>query len=114
MRELLTRGFMIIPNQGKFLVKKESVSGDTLIIKEQEFDNYDLALEAAVEMLEKPRVVEWEVIVRYNRGLGIEYKNLQSVRASDKDKAKIMAEINANEVFGPEVQIREVKVTPKK
>lgn len=113
MRELLTTGFMIFPKQGKFVVKKESVPGNTLIIKEQEFDSYDLAVEAAVEMLKKPQLVEWDVIVRYNRGLGIEYKNLPSVVASDRDKAKILAEMNAVEVFDPTVVIIQIKVVPK-
>lgn len=114
MRDLLTNGFMIFPSQGKFLVKKESVPGNTLIIKEQEFDSYELAVEAAVEMLKKPQLIEWNVIVRYNRGLGIEYKNLPAVVASDKNKAKILAELNAAEVFDPAVNIGEIKVTPKK
>jgi len=114
MRDLLTNGFMIFPNHGKFIVKKESVPGNTLIIDEQEFDSYELAVEAAVDILKQPKYIEWEVIVRYNRGLGIEYRNLATVVASDKNRAKILAEINATEVFDPAVAISEIKVTPKK
>lgn len=113
MRDLLTNGFMIYPNNGKFVVKKESVPNNTLVIKEQEFSSYDLAVEAAIEMLNMPQLVEWNVIVRYNRGLGIEYKNLPTVTATDKDKAKMMAEIKAAEFFDPSVKIGEVKVVPK-
>lgn len=113
MRDLLTNGFMIYPNQGKFIVKKESVPHNTLVITEQEFSSYELAVEAAVEMLKTPQLIEWEVIVRYNRGLGIEYKNLPTVVAADKNKAKIIAESNAADFFDPTVKIGEVKVIPK-
>lgn len=113
MRELLTNGFMIFPSKGKFIVKKESVPDNTLVIPEQGFDSYDLAVEAAMEMLKKPQFIEWDIIVRYNRGLGIEYKNLPAVIASDRNKAKILAEIAASEFFDPSVNIGEIKVTPK-
>lgn len=113
MHDLLTNGFMIYPNNGKFIVKKESVPNNTTVIKENEFDSYCLAVEAAIKMLNTPQLIEWIVIVRYNKGLGIEYKNLPTVTATTKNKAKMIAEIKAAEFFDPSVEIKEVKVIPK-
>ena len=113
LRDLLLNGFMIYPNNGKYIVKKEAVPTNPIILKESEYDNYDLAVEAASTMLNTPQVVEWVAIVRYNRGLGIEYKNLPDVRATDKEGAKAMAEVLAEEILGGTV-ISEVRVRLKK
>lgn len=113
LRDLLLNGFMIYPNNGKFVVKKESVPSNPTILKESEYDSYDLAVEAAVNMLQTPQSVEWVAIVRYNRGLGIEYRNLPDVRATSKDEATAMAEKAAERVLGGNVVISEVRVRLK-
>jgi len=113
LRDLLLNGFMIYPNNGKFVVKKEAVPTNPTILKESEYDSYDLAVEAAANMLQTPRMAEWGAIVRYNRGLGIEYRNLPDVRATSKDEAKAMAEKLADKVLGGSAVISEVRVRLK-
>jgi hypothetical protein len=114
LRDLLLNGFMIYPNNGKFVVKKEAVPSNPAILKESEYDSYDLAVEAAVNMLQTPQSVEWVAIVRYNRGLGIEYRNLPDVRATSKDEAHAMASRLADKVLGGgNVVISEVRVRLK-
>ncbi len=57
---------------------------------------------------------EFYAIVRFNRGLGIEYKNLPVIQATTIEEAKMKAtEIAEKIVGGPGVDIREVRVRPK-
>jgi hypothetical protein len=114
LRDLLLSGFMIFPRNGKFVVKKEAVPANQTVIKEKEFDSYDVAVEAAAEMLRQPQAIEWASVARYNRGLGIEYRNLPLVRAASVEEAQALSEQLAERVLGgPGVEIKEVRVRPK-
>lgn len=114
LRDLLLNGFMIYPHNGKFIVKKGAVPANQTVINEQEFDSYDVAVEAAVEMLRTPQAIEWTAIARYNRGLGIEYRNLPDVRATTAEEAQSLADQQAEKLLGgPQVEINEVRVRPK-
>ena len=112
--DLLLNGFMIYPSNGKFIVKKENVPSSPYKINEKEFDDYASAINHATEMLMAPRLTVWSVVLRYNRGLGIEYKNLSDVFANTKDEAVIMAN-NQVEVLSKTIKLLsfEVKVRLK-
>lgn len=112
LRELLLNGFMIYPKNGKFVVKKEAVPTNLVVCKETEHDSYELAVEFASFMLNSPKITDWTVIVRYNRGLGVEYKNLPDVRAEGKEQAKVFAERMAEQILAG-YKISEVKVRLK-
>jgi len=115
LRDLLLNGFMIFPSNGKFVVKKESVPSSQFQIEPMERSSYAEAVELALELLRKPVENYWIVTVRYNRGLGIEYKNLNDVLASNYDDALQKAEIVAENHFKKQkVMISGVKVRPKK
>ena len=114
LRDLLLNGFMIYPNNGKFIVKKEAVPSNTMVLKEKEYDSYDSAVEAATQILNAVQSLEWVVVVRYNRGLGVEYKNLSDVVASSLEEATKIADELAHKILGQSVIISEVKVRLKK
>lgn len=114
LRDLLLNGFMIYQHNNKFCLKKESVPSNTIIIKETIYDNYDLALEAGIQMLSAPQVIKWTAIVRYNRGLGIEYKNISDISAIDEISAKKIAKELSDKIFEPTTEIHEVRVYIKK
>jgi hypothetical protein len=62
----------------------------------------------------KPVIGEFVAIVRYDRGLGIEYKNLPVIQATTIEEARAEATEIAEKILGgPGVDIREVKVRPK-
>lgn len=114
LRDLLLNGFMIYPNNGKFIVKKEAVPSNLTILSETEYNSYELAVEAANTMLNAPKMVDWVVIARYNRGLGVEYKNLPDIQATNKEQAKTLAEYMAGQLLvGSAMVISEVKVRLK-
>jgi hypothetical protein len=110
LRDLLLNGFSIYTKNGKFILKKDSVPSNSTTIDETEFANYELAVEAAESFLKTPQLVEWSVIVRYNRGLGIEYKNFPDVQAASKEQAEIIAK---QLLVNCELQILEIKVILK-
>jgi hypothetical protein len=114
MRNLILNGFAIYSVDEKFAVKKQAVSSNNLVLEESTYPDYDSALNAALEFLEKSPMEEWIGIVRYNRGLGIEYKNLNVILASTQEKALQIAKNLAYELFDdPKFEIIEVKVKPK-
>ena len=112
LRDLLLNGFMIYPKNGKFIVKKEAVPSNLTVSKEAEYNSYELAVEAAESMLSTPKLTDWTVIVRYNRGLGVEYKNLPDVRAENREQAKVFAERMAEHLLA-DSKVSEVKVRLK-
>ncbi len=114
LRDLLLNGFMIYQHNNKFCLKKESVPSNTIVIKETQYENYDLALEAGIKMLSAPQVIKWTATARYNRGLGIEYKNIVDIAASDELCAKNTARELFNKIFEPTTEIHEIKVYIKK
>lgn len=115
LRDLLLNGFMIYPSAGKFIVKKESVPASQFQIEAHECSSYADAVNLALELLRRPLESCWIITVRYNRGLGIEYKNLTDVFASSYEDAVQKAEIIAENHFKKQkVVISGVKVRPKK
>ena len=114
LRDLLLNGFIIYPNNGKFFVRKEAVPANLNVFKATEYDSYELAIEAANAMLNTPQMVDWLVIVRYDRGLGIEYKNMPDVQATNKEQAQAVAKYMSEQLLvEPSIMISEVKVRLK-
>lgn len=114
LRDLLLNGFVIFPRNGKFILKKESMPCNPTVISEMEFESCDEAIDWATNNLHV-QVYDWIVTVRFNRGLGIEYKNLPDVQASTLDYAKTIAKKEAERHFiDPKVVVSEVRVRLKK
>ncbi len=114
MRNLVLNGFVIYPIDEKFAIKKQAVPSNNLVLEESTYPDYDSALNAAVEFLENLSSKEWIGIVRYNRGLGVEYKNLNAILASTHEKALQIAKKLADELLDDtKFDIIEVKVKPK-
>ena len=111
---LVLNGFLIYEKKDKIIVRKEATPSNNSVIKESEYDNYDMAIEAAKEMLKSSQIKTWQVIVRYNRGLGIEYKNMPEIQASTKEEAELIANNNAILSLDLLTLISEVKVRLKK
>lgn len=86
-----------------------------LIAKGHSFEEaVEIVYKALQESKSRPVVGEFIAIVRYNRGLGIEYKNLPVIQATSIEEAKLQAAEDAERIVGgPGVDIREVRVRPK-
>lgn len=114
LRDLLLNGFVIYPKNGNYVLKKESMPSNPTVIPETEFKCCDDAINWALSNL-RMEVYDWIVTVRFNRGLGIEYKNLPDVQSPTLEHAKVAAEKEAEKHFtDPKVVISEVRVRLKK
>lgn len=113
LSELILNGFIIFSENSKFIVKKSAVPNNPAVFKEIIFDSYSDAIKAASEMLRTPQTFRWNSIVRYNRGLGIEYRNIPEVWAFTIEEAKISAERKATKILGEEAIILEIRTTLK-
>lgn len=112
LRELLLSGFMIYPCNGKFIVKKEKVPSSDYGLAEKEFNTYIHAVDYAIKILQTPRLQFWSVVLRYNRGLGIEYKNFSDVYAASKDEAVILANEQVESIL-KEMKIKSFEIKVK-
>ena len=73
LNDLILNGFVIYPQNNSFMVKKIAVSTNSTIFDPTEFATYEEALNFAFSKLRARN--EWQPIIRYNNGLGIQYKN---------------------------------------
>ena len=114
LHDLLSNGFMIYPSNGKFILKKEICSSSPYQISEIEFGSYKEAMLEAERIFKTPQMIEWTVLVRYNRGLGIEYKNLETVFAVSFQAAEVASQ-KLIEVFAKDndAKVAEVRIRPK-
>lgn len=111
LKNIMLSGFTIFPSNGKFRVKKQSVPESNFSLDDQEFNSYDDAIEFAINLLKKPRISMWSGIVRYNRGLGIEYRNLYFIQAESYDIAMQKAQEQVDIIFHKQkVIVSEIKV----
>ena len=114
IRDVMLAGFMIFPSNGKFIVRKQAVPHNELVLKDSEFETYDKAMEFAIYNLQNPVKKSWSVQVRYNRGLGIEYRNLPDVDFETYEQAIDFATLQTESLFkGQKVIVSEIKVRPR-
>lgn len=111
MDELTKNGFIIYPKDTSFAVQKVSTPNNQIKLEEKIFPTYEEAVNFAKSFL-KTGLSLFIGIVRYNRNLGVEYKNLPLIEAKDIEQAKAMALLSAQELIG-EQYIIEVRVRPK-
>lgn len=111
MDELTKNGFIIYPKDTSFAVQKVSTPNNPERLDEKVFSSYQEAVDFAKSFV-KRELYTFTAIVRFNRKLGIEYKNLPLIEAKDIESAKQKANLLAQELVG-EQYIIEVRVRPK-
>ena len=91
-------GIIIYANMhGKFILEKISTQKNDSFQDKLEYKSFDDATAAGWLLVNRQK--EWQAIVRYDRGLGIEYKNIFSIFALTKEEAKIIALNNAEKIL---------------
>lgn len=109
IKTLADNGFIIYVNQeGKTIVEKKPSKINKIEIKSNIFEDIDDGINYINNILNKPK--EWAAIIRYNRGLGIEYKTIKPILAELKEDAKKIAAEQAEKKLGN--SIIEIKVAP--
>lgn len=107
LKELSACGYLIFPSENIFILKKVITKVNNKTFPDKEFDTYELAFEYACNDL--IQLKQFSAIVRYNRGLGPEYKNLLGFSAETLEDAKNIALIEASKLLG-EKNIVEIRV----
>jgi hypothetical protein len=111
MDELSKNGFIIYPKNTLFALQKVSTPDNPEKFDEKIFSSYPEALNFAQIFLKK-EFSNYTAIVRYNRKLGVEYKNLPLIFAKNQEDAEKKANFFAKELVG-EQHIIEIRVRPK-
>jgi hypothetical protein len=112
--EIMLNGFLIYPSNGKFILKKEATSESFFTLDVMEFSSYGDAIEYASEIILKPKLNNWYAIVRYNQGLGVEYKKINDIFAENHESAVEIINDTVKKMFkNKKVVISEIKVKLK-
>lgn len=114
IKNLMLNGLLIYQDGTEFLIQKIDVPNNkTKIDNEDKFESFESAFEVACHLLNMQQASKsWIPTVRYNQGLGVEYKNLHEVFAPNKEMALKLATEAAYQYFRnmPAVVIKEIKV----
>lgn len=108
-KELTVAGFIVYPHGSNFVMMKVATPLDNRVLGPNHFDSYEQAAEKAQELYIQ-REFNFSAIVRYNRGLGIEYRNIREFSAFSREEAQKIAQNKAEELLGSDADIREVRV----
>lgn len=105
IKRIVDNGFLLYLGSGNYIVEKKCVPLNRRDIEKRSFETLEEAVEFIQNSIDSK---EWKAIVRYNRGLGIEYKTLKTINALSFEEAKKEALKEAEKVVGE--HIIEVKV----
>lgn len=84
--QLVTNGFVVFKDEDKkWILKKISIKNSSDSIDQMIFESYDKAKNFALGFINHKN--HYIAIVRYDRGLGIEYKNFDNIIAKSNDEA---------------------------
>ena len=116
IQELMSFGYIIFPaHAGEFALRKIPTPLSNIELLTTTFATYELAMAAAEKhhlKLSDGQEKEWVAIMRYDRGLGVEYRNLLNILAKDYAAAIELAEEKAGFILKdePKAVIEQIKV----
>lgn len=111
--QLLTNGFVIFKEEEKkWVLKKVSVKNSDEYLDPIFFESYESAKSFALTFIQKQ--ISWNAIIRYDRGLGVEYKTFENIIADCESKAQETAYELMLEILKDKNLIKEIKVKKKK
>ena len=110
--QLVTNGFVIYKEQEKsWILKKVATKNNENVFSDIVFETYVLAKEFALKSIGCKDM--WIATARYDRGLGIEYINIDNILAKTKSEAHdIACDILIKKLHDKNV-IKEIKVKNK-
>lgn len=102
-------GIIVYKVEGGHAVRKVSVPGSPESSCESVFRTLEEAENHAESLLpsEKPL---WKAIIRYDRGLGVEYLTVPGIRSDNEREAEEMALESSGLLSNPKAKVAEVKM----
>ena len=106
LRELTIQGFLIYPQDKSFVVEKITEP----CLEPKVFENYELAVEYAASV--KKNKANFNIIVRYNRGLGAEFKTFKCFESTTLKEAEAESLKIIEKCFSKldKCEIKEIKI----
>lgn len=99
--EMAKKGIIVYFEKNKFILESKFQK-----IEKKQFETYEDTIKYVKTLFE---VKKWKAIVRYNRGLGIEYKTLNIIDAENMQSAQLIARKEAENTI-VDSNIIEIKV----
>lgn len=110
--QLITNGFVIYKNNEKeWSLTKIKTTQSPDCIDFMKFDSYEKAKVFGLNYINLKD--KWTAIVRYDRGLGVEYKNIDNIQAKDRQEAYDIAYQETLHFVNDRNMIKEIKVKNK-
>lgn len=106
---LMNLGFVIYEEKDKFFLQKIPVPHKPEKIDIKEFKTFEKAVNYAKSIYDVKNQ-NYQAIIRYSRGLGVEYLTIPNIIAEDEEKAKSIALEKSDLLSNPKVKIAEVKL----
>jgi len=105
IKTIVDSGFLLYLSNSKYIVEKRPGTLNRREAKDRSFERIEDAISFINEII---NLKEWKPIIRYNRGLGVEYRTLSVIIAPSLEEAKKKALEEAEKTLGD--YIIEVKV----
>lgn len=112
-QHLNEHGIVIYSLNDGFGVKKVSTPKDQRIFNETFFQNEDILKEFLNSLFDEQKKV-YKAIIRFDRGLGVEYKTIDNIRCENEEEAENLALESSQLLKNSKVNIAEVKIRQQK
>lgn len=102
-------GITIFADGWGYSVEKHPVPGNPRRQEKKLFESIALAEAFAISLLENEKKV-FKAIIRFDRGLGVEYQTVNNIRCDDEDQAEKIAVKLAEFDSNPKINVSEIKI----
>lgn len=104
-----SKGFVLYEEKNYYVVQKISLPHSDLKIEPVKFETHDQAINFIKLHIDKKNQT-YQAIIRYRRGLGIEYLTVPNIIAEHEDEAKNLALEKSELLKNPKVKVAEIKL----
>lgn len=108
-KRLSGHGITIFAEGWGYAVEKHSVPGNIRKQERKSFDSLAMAEAFAISLLEEEKKV-FKAIIRFDRGLGVEYQTVNNIRCDNEDQAEKIAVTLAGLDGNPKIKVSEIKI----
>ena len=109
IKEFNEFGFVLYAVGNKIGLQKVITPKNNIYFGEKIFENLELAQEFIKKLITEQKKV-YKAIIRFDRGLGVEYKTIENIRSNDEKEAEEIALKNSQLLKNGKTIIAEVKI----
>jgi hypothetical protein len=102
-------GIIIFADGWGYAVEKHPVPTNPRRQERKHFESIAMAEAFAISLLEEEKKI-FKAIIRFDRGLGVEYKTVNNIRCDNEDQAEKIAVKLADMDSNPKIKVSEIKI----